>query len=220
MRRIEGSNPRPAHQLRVCDSHRTPGPFVRAVFQQAAHLCDSCVVLSKDVARDAEQMDLVLGRPWPWRTYHLVKLHHDSAADEPFDGEAMGRAMAAVLNNTADRPQFESTGKAEAHACPAGRQISEESECLAAAERAAKSAGLQILGIQTVDAGAESDVPSGCSYSHRTMMAVFNEDPAGTDNRTREYQILCAPAQKIAAQKIEIHDDDDLIDTDGKSSWL
>ena len=52
------------------------------------------------------------------------------------------------------------------------------------------------------------------------MMAVFNEDPEGTDNRTREYQILCAPAQKIAAQKIEIHDDDDLIDTDGKSSWL
>ena len=96
MRRIEGSNPRPAHQLRVCDSHRTPVPFVRAVFQQAAHLCDSCVVLSKDVARDAEQMDLMLGRPWPWRTYHLVKLHHDSAADEPFDGEAMGRAMAAA----------------------------------------------------------------------------------------------------------------------------
>ena len=65
-------------------------------FQMAAHLCDACVVLSADVAKDASRMDKYIGRHWP-RGNEFVKLHHGSAGEEPFDGNLFGRALAKVL---------------------------------------------------------------------------------------------------------------------------
>ena len=69
---------------------------VSTFFQMAAHLCDACVVLSADVAKDASRMDKYIGRHWP-RANVFVKLHHGSAGEERFDGEMFGRALAKVL---------------------------------------------------------------------------------------------------------------------------
>ncbi len=66
-------------------------------FSLAAHLCDACVVISQAVSRSAEIIDEVLGMPWP-RAYELIQLQTgDSAAQEHFDGETFGRALAGIL---------------------------------------------------------------------------------------------------------------------------
>ncbi len=69
---------------------------VSTFFQMAAHLCDACVVLSADVAKDASRMDKYIGRHWP-RANEFVKLHHGSAGEEPFDGNLFGGALSKVL---------------------------------------------------------------------------------------------------------------------------
>ena len=79
----------------MTQSHVLIGGF-STFFQMAAHLCDACVVLSTDVAKDASRMDGYIGRHWP-RANEFVKLHHGSAGEERFDGEMFGRALAKVL---------------------------------------------------------------------------------------------------------------------------
>ena len=79
----------------MTQSHVLIGGF-STFFQMAAHLCDACVVLSADVAKDASRMDKYIGRHWP-RGNEFVKLHHGSAGEEPFDGNLFGRALAKVL---------------------------------------------------------------------------------------------------------------------------
>merc|ERR1740130_1042561 len=79
----------------MTQSHVLIGGF-STFFQMAAHLCDACVVLSADVAKDASRMDKYIGRHWP-RANVFVKLHHGSAGEERFDGEMFGRALAKVL---------------------------------------------------------------------------------------------------------------------------
>ena len=41
---------------------------ISTFFQMAAHLCDACVVLSTDVAKDASRMDKYIGRHRPRAT--------------------------------------------------------------------------------------------------------------------------------------------------------
>ncbi len=79
----------------MTQSHVLIGGF-STFFQMAAHLCDACVVLSADVAKDASRMDTYIGGRWP-RGNEFVKLHHGSAGEEPFDGNLFGRALAKVL---------------------------------------------------------------------------------------------------------------------------
>merc|ERR1740130_1051604 len=93
----------------MTQSHVLIGGF-STFFQMAAHLCDACVVLSTDVAKDASRMDKYIGRHWP-RANVFVKLHHGSAGEERFDGEMFGRALAKVL---AAKPEPE---EKEASAC-------------------------------------------------------------------------------------------------------
>ena len=69
-------------------------------FQLAAHLCDSCVVASQAVTRDSVRIHEEFDEPWP-RAYELVNLHdHDSAADQDFEAQSFGSALAAVLKSS------------------------------------------------------------------------------------------------------------------------
>lgn len=71
-------------------------------FQMAAHLCDACVVLSRDVARDAERIDWNIGGTWP-RQYELVKVHGGKSAGEvSFDAAQFGPAFAKVVGRSLD----------------------------------------------------------------------------------------------------------------------
>jgi hypothetical protein len=98
-----GNDRQTAHDIDLMtQSHMLIGGF-SSFFQMAAHLCDACVVLSKDVASDAKRLDEQLGKPWP-RAYELVKLYHDSAADEHFDGERFGKALGRVLATHSPSP--------------------------------------------------------------------------------------------------------------------
>ena len=95
----------------MTQSHMLIGGY-STFFQMAAHLCDACVVLSTDVAHDAKRMDGLLGKPWP-RANQFVKLHHESAADESFDAETFGRALAKVLAVKPEPEEKEVTPESE-----------------------------------------------------------------------------------------------------------
>ena len=99
----------------MTQSHVLIGGF-STFFQMAAHLCDACVVLSADVAKDASRMDTYIGGRWP-RGNEFVKLHHGSAGEEPFDGNLFGRALAKVLAASAEKKALPCGPYSERAAC-------------------------------------------------------------------------------------------------------
>jgi len=67
-----------------------------------------------------------------------------------------------------------------AYECPAGQRNAAASECLAAVQEAARSAGLEVRGFfKNVDLGSEEGIPPGCSYSSASKGAIFNVNSAG-----------------------------------------
>ena len=72
--------------------------------------------------------------------------------------------------------QANSTGAPE---CLSGERRAAEDQCLAAAQEAADTDGLEVAGFKTVSDGATGVVPAGCSYSLHTKTAMFNTDAAG-----------------------------------------
>ena len=144
----------------MTQSHVLIGGF-STFFQMAAHLCDACVVLSTDVAKDASRMDGYLphGRHWP-RANEFVKLHHGSAGEERFDGEMFGRALAKVLAAPAPwhvRPALAAPAEKKSLPCgpnsarascagenaltPAEEEVAPEAAVKAAAPEAAEKEG-------------------------------------------------------------------------------
>ena len=90
--------------------------------------------------------------------------------------------------------QAHSTGAPE---CLSGERRAAEDQCLAAAQEAAYTDGLEVAGFKTVNDGATGVVPAGCSYSLNSKMAVFNSDPAGAD-RGGNYLLAClAPSEQV-----------------------
>ena len=77
--------------------------------------------------------------------------------------------------------------------CPEGQRNAGKPECLdAVAEAVSAAAGDRPLrGLKVVDEGAESRVPSGCSYSRASQMAIFNSNASGFSHRDQEYQLVC-----------------------------
>merc|ERR1740130_1709610 len=145
----------------MTQSHVLIGGF-STFFQMAAHLCDACVVLSTDVAKDASRMDGYLphGRHWP-RANEFVKLHHGSAGEERFDGEMFGRALAKVLAAPAPwhvRPALAAPAEKKSLPCgpnsarascaeenaltPAEEEVAPEAAVKAAAPQAAEKEGV------------------------------------------------------------------------------
>ena len=80
--------------------------------------------------------------------------------------------------------------RAHAPECLSGGSRAAEDQCLAAAEEAAYTDGLEVAGFKRVTDGATGVVPAGCSYSLNSKMAVFNSDPAGAD-KGGEYLLAC-----------------------------
>lgn len=79
-----------------------------------------------------------------------------------------------------------------ANECPAGKRTAAAIECLAAAQEAARHAGLEVRGLKEVDAGSDFEVPPGCSYSQLSRKALFNSNPAGGSVwRSESYQSIC-----------------------------
>jgi hypothetical protein len=90
---------------------------------------------------------------------------------------------------TSDTTTSDTTGTSgwtlNVYECPAGTRNAAASECLAAVQEAAQSAGLQVRSlIKNVDVGSEAGVPPGCSYSNASKLAIFNVNPEG---RSLEY---------------------------------
>merc|ERR1719272_2311149 len=141
---------------------------VSTFFQMAAHLCDACVVLSADVAKDASRMDKYIGRHWP-RANEFVKLHHGSAGEERFDGEMFGRALAKVLAAPAPwhvRPALAAPaekkslpcGPNSARASCAGENALTPAEGEVAPEAAVKAAAPQAAEEEGAPEAAEEEV--------------------------------------------------------------
>ena len=85
-----------------------------------------------------------------------------------------------------------------ARECSEGRRPATSDECFAAVQEAASRDGLEVIGFKKVEDGAGQGVPDGCSYSHHSKKALFNEKYATNDN-TGDYQLVClAPAQDAA----------------------
>ena len=86
--------------------------------------------------------------------------------------------------------------------CPAGQRTATASECLAAVRVAAvhQSAGKVRHHLRSVRVGAsDGAVPSGCSYSAVTGVAIFNSHPAGGDGWLPEadYQMWLARGREV-----------------------
>ena len=92
-------------------------------------------------------------------------------------GTALDAARTAVVSSRT------SGWTLNAYECPAGQRNAEASECKAAVQEAAQSAGLEVRGfIKNVDVGSEAGVPPGCSYSHASKGAIFNVNATGRSN--------------------------------------
>ena len=85
-----------------------------------------------------------------------------------------------------------------ANECPAGQRNAAASECLAAVQEAAQSAGVEVGSrIKNVDSGSKVGVPPGCSYSRVSKNAIFNVNPAGRSDERYQgkssewYQRVC-----------------------------
>ena len=126
----------------MTQSHVLIGGF-STFFQMAAHLCDACVVLSADVAKDASRMDKYIGRHWP-RGNEFVKLHHGSAGEEPFDGNLFGRALAKVLAASAEK-KASPCGPYSARAACAKENARKPAQKVVAPEPAGEAAGEDAL---------------------------------------------------------------------------
>ena len=96
--------------------------------------------------------------------------------------------------------------------CPDGQRNAAESECLAAVQEAAQAVGL-LVGTRSKQVNV-SEVPSGCTYSQLTKMALFNSWVHPTDNPGRArprhvlYQLVCIdllPQEAPAVQSPEEH---------------
>ena len=99
-----------------------------------------------------------------------------------------------------------------ANECAAGQRNAEQSECLAAVQEAAQSAGVEVRSrSKTVDS---AEVPPGCSYSSVSKMAIFNSNPAGRrrsdewyqGTSSEAYQWVCIkPAQQLNAAEYQAY---------------
>lgn len=75
--------------------------------------------------------------------------------------------------------------------CPAGQRNAAQTECLAAVQEAAQRAGMpcQSNVLKTVNDGATSGVPFGCSYSRASQRAVYNSNPRGRSSNS--HPLVC-----------------------------
>ena len=76
--------------------------------------------------------------------------------------------------------------------CPAGQRNAKKEECMAAVQQATMKEGLELdvtHGLKVVSNGAGGGVPSGCSYSHVSSNALFNDNEEG--ETTMIYQLVC-----------------------------
>ena len=93
-------------------------------------------------------------------------------------------------------------GNERSSACPAGQRTATASECLAAVRVAAvhQSAGKVKNHLRSVRVSAsDGAVPSGCSYSAVTGVAIFNSHPAGGDGWLPEadYRMWLARGREV-----------------------
>ena len=100
-----------------------------------------------------------------------------------------GRQLSAVADPPpAEHWVLEDSSK-EARECPAGQRGAAKEECLAAVREAASRDWLEVAGFKSVNDGAASIVPAGCSYSLNTKTAVFNA--AGGGSGVGNYRLAC-----------------------------
>ena len=75
--------------------------------------------------------------------------------------------------------------------CPDGQRNAREDECFAAIQEVANALELPVRdGLEVVDEGAKGLVPSGCSYSRHSKLALFNRNPAGGSG-SDNYELAC-----------------------------
>jgi hypothetical protein len=75
--------------------------------------------------------------------------------------------------------------------CPDGQRNAREDECFAAIQEVAHALELPVRdGLEVVDEGVKGLVPSGCSYSRHSKLALFNKNPAGGSG-SDNYELVC-----------------------------
>ena len=78
--------------------------------------------------------------------------------------------------------------------CPDGQRNVGEDECSAAVKAVAQGLELPVRsGLKVVDVGVEGLVPSGCSYSRHSELAVFNRKGGGGESQN--YELVCFAEQ-------------------------
>ena len=100
---------------------------------------------------------------------------------------ACGRRLPGRLNrrlpDAGDGWLLEASDGAGVRRCSSGHHTASEHECMAAVEEAARRDGLQVIGslLRVVDAGEDTAVPPGCSWSNWSKRVLFNTNPRGAE---------------------------------------
>lgn len=87
--------------------------------------------------------------------------------------------------------------------CPAGQRNAAQSECSDAVREAAQRAGLQVYGFKVVHDGPDGRIPTGCSYSRSSSIALFNRHPNEQQNSRADgkiYDLACIEASPADTQ--------------------
>ena len=100
---------------------------------------------------------------------------------------ACGRRSPGGLNrrlpDAGDGWLLEDSASGGVRQCSAGHHTALEHECMAAAEEAAQRGGVEVIGkfLRVVDAGEDTAVPPGCSWSNWSKRVLFNTNPRGAE---------------------------------------
>ena len=98
-------------------------------------------------------------------------------------GRRLPGRLSRRLPDAGDGWLLEDSASGGVRQCSEGHHTALEHECMAAVEEAAEREGLQVIGsfLRVVDAGEDTPVPPGCSWSNWSKRVLFNTNPRGAE---------------------------------------
>merc|ERR1719238_1727965 len=95
--------------------------------------------------------------------------------------------------------------------CPEGQHNANHDQCVGAVRQATEQLGLEVNGFKLVNSGDGGNnnvtIPTGCSYSRHSKMAVFNTNEKGQSHPGLVYQLVCLRPRHERVEEDQRQDD-------------
>eukprot|EP00908_Phaeocystis_cordata_P022416 Transcript_4832.p1 GENE.Transcript_4832~~Transcript_4832.p1 ORF type:complete len:1079 (-),score=354.18 Transcript_4832:42-3278(-) len=95
--------------------------------------------------------------------------------------------------------------------CPEGQRNANHDQCVGAVRQATEQLGLEVNGFKLVNSGDGGNnnvtIPTGCSYSRHSKMAIFNTNEKGQSHPGLVYQLVCLRPRHERVEEDQRQDD-------------